>query len=159
LGKRPRTTSTLLADVRLGAAGDLGFEATDCHAAECLVSAPLLIVGAVPENEAPFVDAGADQNILLTDTAVLNGTVTDDGLPVEVPSFTIWSKESGPGTVTFADATAVDTTAVFSATGAYVLRLFATDGDLSASDTVSIVVGQNQAPLVDAGTDQMITLP
>jgi hypothetical protein len=34
-----------------------------------------------PENQPPVVDAGADQTITLPDSAALNGTVTDDGLP------------------------------------------------------------------------------
>lgn len=38
-----------------------------------------------------------------------------------------WSKLSGPGTVTFADATSTDTTASFSADGTYVLRATATN--------------------------------
>ena len=41
---------------------------------------------------------------------------------------TAWSLVSGPGTVTFADPNAVDTTASFSGTGTYVLRLTANDG-------------------------------
>jgi hypothetical protein len=42
--------------------------------------------------------------------------------------------------VTFGNAGAVDTTASFSAAGAYVLRLTASDGALLASDSVSITV-------------------
>jgi hypothetical protein len=45
LGKSPRTVNTLLANARLGASGDLGFEATDCKANNCVASAPLMIVG------------------------------------------------------------------------------------------------------------------
>ncbi|HKY30893.1 MAG TPA: hypothetical protein VJV23_00010 [Candidatus Polarisedimenticolia bacterium] len=45
LGKQPRTTNTLLAQVRAGASGDLAFEATDCRANNCLNSPPLMIVG------------------------------------------------------------------------------------------------------------------
>jgi hypothetical protein len=39
-----------------------------------------------------------------------------------------WSKESGPGTVEFAEANALVTTATFSAPGAYVLKLTAAHG-------------------------------
>jgi hypothetical protein len=47
---------------------------------------------------------------------------------------------SGPGPVTFGNASAVDTTASFSAEGAYVLRLTANDSALSSSDDVTITV-------------------
>lgn len=38
----------------------------------------------------------------------------------------VWTKESGPGKVTFADPKSLSTTAAFSVPGAYVLRLSAT---------------------------------
>jgi hypothetical protein len=70
----------------------------------------------------------------------LDGTVSDDGLPRPPGALrTLWTVVSGSGTVTFADATAVDTTVIFSAAGTYVLRLTAQDGELSASDEITIV--------------------
>jgi uncharacterized repeat protein (TIGR01451 family) len=95
---------------------------------------------APPVNQAPAVYAGADQTITLPANAVLDGTVTDDGLPSPPALTTLWTMVSGPGTVTFANASAVDTTATFSAPGTYVLRLAANDGALSASDDVTITV-------------------
>ncbi|MCK4899601.1 MAG: hypothetical protein KAS38_12530, partial [Anaerolineales bacterium] len=53
---------------------------------------------------------------------------------------TTWSQVSGPGVVTFANANAVDTTANFSKSGVYTLRLTADDGDLSSFDEVTITV-------------------
>ena len=47
---------------------------------------------------------------------------------------------SGTGTVTFGNASAVDTTASFSSSGDYVLELRADDGGLAAADTVTITV-------------------
>jgi len=93
-------------------------------------------------NQAPQVDAGADQTITWpNDTVNLDGTVTDDGLPNPPGTVTtLWTKVSGPGTVTFGDATAVDTTATFSEAGVYVLQLAADDGELRSSDTVTITV-------------------
>ncbi len=71
----------------------------------------------------------------------LNGTVSDDGLPVPPGVLTTtWNQVAGPGTVTFADPAAVNTTASFSDTGTYVLRLTATDGALSTSADVTITV-------------------
>ena len=69
-----------------------------------------------------------------------------------------WSRVSGPGTVTFANASAADTTATFSAPGTYVLRLTATDGALTAQDEVTVTVNPatpgNTPPVVNAGPDQ-----
>jgi len=103
---------------------------------------------AVP-NQAPTVNAGPDRTITLPGTAQLTGTATDDGLPNPPGALTrSWSKVSGPGTVTFSAPTALSTTASFSASGAYVLRLTVSDGALTANDVVSVTV--NPAP--GAGT-------
>lgn len=79
---------------------------------------------------------------MLLSAATLAGTVTDDGLPA--PSLTHqWSKVSGPGTVTFANAATASTTATFSVAGTYVLTLAASDGALSSSDSVTVTVTSN----------------
>jgi hypothetical protein len=49
--------------------------------------------------------------------------------------------------VSFGDASAVDTTAAFSAAGTYVLRLTADDTELSASDDVSITAAAAGTPV------------
>jgi MYXO-CTERM domain-containing protein len=92
-------------------------------------------------NRAPTVDAGRDQTFGLAGLAALNGTVMDDDAPVTLGNVeTTWSKQSGPGTVTFDDANAVDTTAAFSLPGTYVLTLAASDTELTGSDTVTVTV-------------------
>ena len=92
-------------------------------------------------NAAPAVSAGPDQAITLPAAALLNGTVSDDGLPNPPGAVTsTWSKLSGPGTVTLGNANLVSTTASFSVYGVYVLRLIANDGGASASDDVTITV-------------------
>ncbi len=48
-------------------------------------------------NQPPVVSAGPDQQIILPASATLNGTVTDDGLPVGAPLTISWSQVSGPG--------------------------------------------------------------
>jgi len=50
------------------------------------------------------------------------------------------SKVSGPGTVTLSAPTEHSTTASFSASGFYVLRLTAPDGALTVSDDVAVTV-------------------
>jgi hypothetical protein len=92
-----------------------------------------------PANQAPNVDAGPDQTVTLPSNAVLDGTVTDDGLPSVTLTIT-WSQVDGPGTVTFGDASAVDTTASFTTDGTYILRLTADDGQLDSFDELIITV-------------------
>ena len=90
----------------------------------------------------------------------LNGIVTDDGLPAGGSLTTTWSKVSGPGTVTFANANAASTSATFAEAGVYVLRLTANDYELSTSDELTVTVeAANLAPVVNAGADQTVTLP
>ena len=104
--------------------------------------------------------AGPDQTITLPDDATLNGSASDDGLPVGSVLTVGWSRVSGPGQVTFANPSTARTSATFAVAGVYVLRLTASDGQLSSSVDVKVtVVPANQAPTVNAGPDQTITLP
>ena len=123
----------------------------------------ITVNAAPPVNQAPAVNAGPDQTVTLPAAANLNGTVVDDGLPAPPNLTTTWSKQLGPGDVTFGNANEVDTTATFSTDGEYVLRLTADDGELTFFDEVTITVNAappvNQAPTVNAGPDQTVTLP
>ena len=51
-----------------------------------------------------------------------------------------WSKESGPGTVQFADPDALVTTATFSTPGAYVVKLTADNGQETVTSTFHVMV-------------------
>jgi hypothetical protein len=93
-------------------------------------------------NQPPAVRAGTYQAIRFPQAATLRGVVTDDGLPADARLSITWSKQSGPGTVIFADATAMMTTATFSQPGTYVLRLTANDTELTAFDDVQVSVRQ-----------------
>jgi hypothetical protein len=100
-----------------------------------------------PGNAAPLVNAGLDQSITLPASATLDGTVTDDGQPSPPGAVTTtWSMTSGPGMVTFGDASAVDTTADFAVAGTYVLRLTADDSALSSFDELRITVTEGVPP-------------
>ncbi|MFI5007642.1 MAG: choice-of-anchor A family protein, partial [Solirubrobacterales bacterium] len=128
---------------------------------ELEASDEMRVVVSQDANQAPLVDAGPDQQVMLpSDTVTLQGTATDDGLPAGSSLSVLWSQESGPAPVQFATPDAVVTTARFTAAGTYVLRLSATDGQLSASDTTTVVVRPpNQPPSVAAGPDQTLLLP
>jgi len=111
-------------------------------------------------NVAPVVEAGADQTIVFPASAALLGAVTDDDLPSQVLN-SVWTKASGPGTVTFNNATLTNATAAFQTEGRYVLRLNVSDSHLFASDEVTIDVmpaGAPQPPSVNAGPDQVVGL-
>lgn len=93
-------------------------------------------------NDAPVVSAGTDTTITLPAGVTLSGSVTDPGGGATA----LWTKVSGPGSVTFASATSAATTATFSAAGTYVLRLTGTDGVLTTTDDITVTV--NAAPAV-----------
>ena len=85
-------------------------------------------------------NAGTDQNINFGAVASLDGAVTDDGLPRGGTLTTRWIQLSDSGTVSFGNASVVDTTASFSSSGVYELELKADDGALTTSDTVTVSV-------------------
>jgi hypothetical protein len=93
--------------------------------------------------------------ITLADSVLLDGAVLDDGSPDPPGALTVtWSVVSGPGVVTFSDASSVDTTATFSATGTYILRLTVDDSELSASDQLSVTVNSAHAHTIQVPQDQ-----
>jgi len=73
-------------------------------------------------NQAPVVSAGANQTITLPNQTVLNGSITDDGLPNNTLTIT-WSMQSCPAAVLFDDPAQAGTAATFISTGTYVLVL------------------------------------
>jgi hypothetical protein len=113
-----------------------------------LVRGPL----GAPVNVAPTVDAGLNRSVQLGQQASLDGTVTDDGMPAGAVVTVAWAKTAGPGTVTFAAANSVDTTAGFSAAGTYTLSLTANDSQLSATDTMTVTVTDPNAPVTNTFT-------
>jgi RHS repeat-associated protein len=132
-----------------------------------LSSSSTVMVTVVPSsaNQAPVVNGGPNQAIVLpTSSVTLNGTATDDGLPSGTLLIS-WSQVSGPGSVVFSNPTQAVTQATFDAPGLYDLRLTANDTELSSSSDVLVYVytsgtnGQNEPPYVNAGPDQNIVLP
>jgi RHS repeat-associated protein len=115
----------------------------------------------LPVNQAPVVSAGPDQTIQLpTQTVSLAGSATDDGLPPNGGLAYRWSKDAGPGTVTFANPAAAVTTATLSTSGVYFLRLSVSDTQLTGTAVARItLLPAHTAPTVNAGSNQIITLP
>jgi len=107
----------------------------------------LEIIATTGSNSAPAVNAGPDATIQMGESAFLDGTVTDDGLPSGTLTCQ-WTKVSGPGGVSFGNASSPDTTATFSKAGTYVLRLTASDGALSSYDEVTVTVTEVTGPSI-----------
>ncbi|MCC5841825.1 MAG: S8 family serine peptidase [Opitutales bacterium] len=62
-----------------------------------------------------------------------------------------WTKESGPGTVTFDNPAAADTGARFSEDGEYVLRITVSDGEFTAYDEVRVRINHNPVQFGSVG--------
>src|SRR5713226_4912787 len=111
-------------------------------------------------NSPPVVNAGGDQLIPLDGLLTLHGSASDDGLP-NPPGLltTTWTMVVGPGTVSFANPTALVTTVSFTLEGFYLLRLTASDEQLSTSQDITIVVTppQNRGPVITAVAQQSLT--
>ena len=99
-----------------------------------------ITVLAAAANKPPVVSAGPNQTLTLpTNTVTLNGTATDDGLP-NGTLLTSWSVVSGPAPVIFGSPAQPITSATFTTAGVYVLRLTASDTQLSSSADVTVTV-------------------
>lgn len=105
-------------------------------------------------NAPPIVSAEGPSLVSRSEPAELSGSVYDEGLPATGTLTVAWSQVSGPGIASFSAPDRVASRVSFSTDGAYVLRLTASDGELSASDDVPIHVESiNQPPVVSAGAD------
>jgi hypothetical protein len=78
----------------------------------------------------------------------LEATVSDDGLPNPEVSLQ-WARANGAGGVSFTDAAAAYTTAIFSAKGVYDLQLTAHDGVSASRDTIQFIVHEPPSIVVD----------
>ena len=95
-----------------------------------------------PGNLPPTVDAGPDNLIILPeDSVLLDGNATDDGNPSPPGALTLsWSQISGPGTVFFENDSAENTLAIFPEAGEYILRLTASDSDITSTDEMIVTL-------------------
>ncbi len=112
------------------------------------------VVTVGPPNQVPFVDAGTNVVVQTNVSVLLRGRITDDSLPANPGRISaLWTKISGPGTVTFGTPGAMFTSARFSVPGFYRLRLSAYDGELTGAADVYIYVRvktDNTPPVVSA---------
>ena len=143
---------SLLTSVRFPAPGTYQLTLTADDGA--LQSSDVVTIRVQPENNntAPVVSAGADQSTEIPKPVTLQGSATDDGVPT-TPLTLTWTRLNGPGDVTFADAASATTTVTFSAPGSYELQLSATDGELTSSDVVLVIVTAAFYPAPDLSDD------
>ncbi|MGE0173993.1 MAG: Ig-like domain repeat protein [Oligoflexales bacterium] len=99
----------------------------------------------------PTVDVGAD----VTSNSLLTIDATSSGTPNNNQTYQ-WSKQSGPGTITFGTPTAEDTTAIASVDGAYVLRLTVTDIAGNVAFDEMNYTKDSAVPVVNAGADLLL---
>lgn len=121
------------------------------------IGTTLVLGNPPPGNVPPVVNAGVDRSIVRGQTLSLDATITDDGNPAGGTLAAMWTKVTGPGAVSFVDATAVDAQATFSLAGTYVLRLSATDGQLDSFDEVQVIVTNPSVatPIITPGTSNV----
>lgn len=104
---------------------------------------------------APRVDAGEDQTIPFGTALILDGGVDDPGGNASLQ----WRQYSGPGLVTFANASDPQTSATFSAPGAYTLMLSAVNGlHPAAYDAVAVRLPP-AVTLTRQGNDILLRFP
>jgi Concanavalin A-like lectin/glucanases superfamily/PA14 domain/Bacterial Ig domain/PKD domain/Fibronectin type III domain len=99
---------------------------------------------AITSPSAPAVRVSSTSTILN-----LTASATDDGLPAALT--TAWTKLSGPGTVSFANPSALNTGASFSQNGTYVIQFSASDSALTSSALLTVIVGTDAASLLSNG--------
>ena len=91
----------------------------------------------------PTVEAGPDRSTNRFTPITLSGTATDAS--GQALSLT-WSQDSGPEKTVFTSPVGGSVTAAFTAVGTYQLRLSATNGTATASDTTTVTVVPSQNP-------------
>jgi len=97
------------------------------------------------ENSAPLVDAGADQTLQFPTTSVqVFAEISDDGKPSPSMLSYEWTQMSGPGTAVILPdmllGGELPTEITVDIAGTYVLRLTASDGELSNFDDVTVTL-------------------
>ena len=114
------------------------------------------------ENRPPVADAGTNQAVTVSTTVSLDGSNSFD--PDFDPLSYAWSISTAPtgSTTTITNPTGVTATLTPDLAGEYRIRLTVSDGELRATDEVTILVSTtnepvNSPPTANAGLDQTVT--
>ena len=107
-------------------------------------------------NSAPVANAGPDQTVFVTQSALLNGTNSSD---VDNDSLTFaWSFNSVPtgSAATLSDSTSPIPDFTVDVPGTYVVQLVVNDGTVDSTADTVVINTLNSAPVADAGLDQLV---
>ena len=95
-------------------------------------------------NRVPIIQAGPDMALEATTFPVVTnlvGIASDDGQPNPPGKLQVtWKQSSGPASVFFGDPHQLQTSVAFPGAGTYVLQLTASDGELEATDALTVMV-------------------
>ena len=130
--------------------------ATDADTVEITVHA-----APPPPNQAPVANAGTDLSASMPNPSIqLNGSLSYD--PDGTITSYLWSRISGPGSVTITNSTTATPNVVGVQAGEYIFELTVTDNNgLTAKDQVTLTVtaASNIPPVAKAGKDTGIAVP
>lgn len=135
-------------------------QVTDNQGATATNTTQVIVNAAPPPNQPPIANAGTDKNITLPTNSITQiGSGSDaDGTVVGYA----WTKISGPATFTIASPSSSTTAINNLVQGTYVFQLTVTDNQAATgTDQMTVIVNAapNIPPTVNAGPDQVITLP
>jgi len=105
-----------------------------------LVEEIVRIAESVIENHPPIVDAGPDGTVFARTTVQMQGAVSDDGQPSNGQLTIQWVVVTDAGNAKIDNPDQPNTFVTFQQAGTYVLRLTASDGELTAHDDVTFEV-------------------
>ena len=115
---------------------------------------------AMPDNNlAPTISVDiTSANVVIGESLTLKATADDDGMPLPTSLTVTWEVISGEG-VTIANPDALETDVTFDQTGAVVLQVTVSDGEMSRTDIVNVGVStpDNVAPTVSVTTASFTT--
>ncbi len=107
-------------------------------------------------NSAPVADAGPDQTVLLTETAVLDGSGSSDAdRDVLTRRWSFTARPPGSQAL-LSNREAEMPTFVVDQLGTYVVQLIVDDGKVSSAPDTVVLSTINSAPVADAGADQSV---
>ena len=108
------------------------------------------------ENSPPVADAGPDQTLRVTQTAMLDGSGSSDADGDDL--IYIWSFVSIPATsaATLSNADSVSPSFVIDVPGDYTVQLVVEDGKVDSEPDTVVIHTENTPPVADAGPDQSL---